>query len=149
MSCIAEYQLLLYFLTSAFALFSLYLPCTGGHAVHTRAHFWVFDSLRGHLSQLHTHLAADPENQVQPAHSQREAHPGHCVDLLHLLVAIPRRQHGASMSHFLFSPVRGHFFSCIQIQYTHENCRDMPVFLISSHSQVTWVVCPDGHMKNM
>lgn len=93
---------------SIFALFPSYLPCTGGPPVHTGARVGVCNSLWGHCSQLHMHLTADPKDQVRPSHSEWEAHPGHRVDLLPLLVALPHRQHVASMSHILFLQVQEH-----------------------------------------
>lgn len=78
-------------------------PCsTGGHPVHAGAHPGVSHTLHSHRVLLHTDLTTHPTDPVRSHHPQRESHPGHCVDVLHFLVALPHHQHGASMSHVLF-----------------------------------------------
>lgn len=79
----------------------LFPRSAGGHPVHAGAHPGLFNTLRGHRVLLHTDLTTHPTDQVRPPHPQRESHPGHCVDVLPFLVALPHRQHGASMSHIL------------------------------------------------
>lgn len=86
-----------------------YLPqSTGGDPVHAGAHLGVFNTLRGHCVLLHTYFTTDPTDQVRPPHPEREPHPRHCVDVLPVLVALPHRQHGASMSHVLFHQEENH-----------------------------------------
>ena len=68
---------------------------TGGAAVHHGAAAGLHRALPRHRGQLRLHPAPHPPDQVPAARAQREAHPGHRGDLLHLLAALPHGQPGA------------------------------------------------------